>query len=116
VFGSHCSEIEAPTGSREGDSGGQIHFTRDPRQNISFEKTFEEVWSRPSNVVFNRRFAVLNRSVFIFSCMCGCEFQKEGKGSFHCPECGRLLVLEWRAEDGTPEGADMALFEEKSEC
>jgi len=49
---------------------------------------------------------VLNRSVFMFACLCGCEFQLEEKDSFRCPECGRLLVLEWRPEDGAG-GADV---------
>jgi predicted RNA-binding Zn-ribbon protein involved in translation (DUF1610 family) len=56
---------------------------------------------------------VLNRSVFIFACVCGCEFQREEKDSFRCPECGRLLVLEWRPEDATTGGADMDLSAEK---
>ena len=59
---------------------------------------------------------MLQRSVFIFSCMCGCELQKDGKGSFHCPECGRLLVLEWRAEDAAAERADMTQSDVESEC
>ena len=46
---------------------------------------------------------MLSRSVFIFSCMCGCEFQREGKEAFHCPECGPLLVLEWRPKHDEPE-------------
>jgi hypothetical protein len=58
---------------------------------------------------------VLNRSVFIFACVCGCEFQLEEKGSFRCPECERLLVLEWRPEDGTG-GTDVDLSGEKKEC
>lgn len=41
---------------------------------------------------------MLSKSIFIFSCLCGCEFQKEEKEAFRCPECGRLLVLEWRPE------------------
>jgi hypothetical protein len=41
---------------------------------------------------------VLSRSIFIFSCLCACEFQKEEKEAFRCPECGRLLVLGWRPE------------------
>jgi hypothetical protein len=45
------------------------------------------------------------KSVFIFSCLCGREFQKEGEEAFHCPDCGRLLVLEWRVEDASPERA-----------
>ena len=36
-----------------------------------------------------------NTSVFIFSCLCGRQFQKEGKEAFHCPDCGRLLLVEW---------------------
>jgi hypothetical protein len=59
---------------------------------------------------------VLQRSVSIFSCMCGCEFQKEGKGSFHCPECGRLLVRKWLAEDAAAERADTAPCNVESEC
>jgi predicted RNA-binding Zn-ribbon protein involved in translation (DUF1610 family) len=41
---------------------------------------------------------VRNKSVFVFACLCGREFQKERKKAFHCPDCGRLLVLEWRVE------------------
>ena len=41
---------------------------------------------------------MLNTSVFIFSCLCGRQFQKEGKESFHCSDCGRLLVVEWGVE------------------
>ena len=43
---------------------------------------------------------MLNTSVFIFCCLCGRQFQKEGKESFHCPDCGRLLVVEWGVEAG----------------
>jgi DNA-directed RNA polymerase subunit RPC12/RpoP len=43
---------------------------------------------------------VLSKSVFVFSCICGYKFQKEEKEEFRCPECGRLLVLEWRTEFG----------------
>jgi DNA-directed RNA polymerase subunit RPC12/RpoP len=46
---------------------------------------------------------VLNRSVFIFACVCGRQFQREEEDSFRCPECERLLVLEWRPDDGTVE-------------
>ena len=49
-----------------------------------------------------RRFSVSAKSVFIFSCLCGREFQKEQKEAFHCPDCGRLLVLEWHVEDAVP--------------
>ena len=48
-----------------------------------------------------------NKSVFIFSCLCGHQFQKENKESFHCPDCGRLLIVEW----GT-EAAQMAISSE----
>jgi hypothetical protein len=58
---------------------------------------------------------MLNRSVFIFACVCRCEFQLEEKGSFRCPECGRLLVLEWRPEDGAGR-AGVDLSGEKKEC
>jgi hypothetical protein len=52
---------------------------------------------------------MLNRSVFIFACLCGCEFQLEQKDSFRCPECGRFLVLEWRPEDGAGDaGVDLS--------
>lgn len=57
---------------------------------------------------------MLNRSVFIFACLCGCEFQLEERVSFRCPECGRLLVLEWRAEDGVAEDVDLALATKRS--
>jgi DNA-directed RNA polymerase subunit RPC12/RpoP len=49
---------------------------------------------------------VCNRSVFVFSCVCGREFHKEEKESFSCPDCGRQLVLEWRGEDGAPKPAE----------
>jgi DNA-directed RNA polymerase subunit RPC12/RpoP len=42
---------------------------------------------------------VLERSAFFFSCLCGHEFQTEHKGTFQCPDCGRLLVIEWRPEN-----------------
>lgn len=58
---------------------------------------------------------MLNRSVFIFACLCGCEFQMEEKHTFRCPECGRLLVLEWRPEDVTG-CTDADLSGEKKEC
>lgn len=58
---------------------------------------------------------MLNRSVFIFACLCGCEFQLEEKDTFRCPECGRLLVLEWRPEDVTG-CTDADLSGEKREC
>jgi hypothetical protein len=106
--------------SGEVTQDNQIHVTSDPRQIAAFEKTFEVMWSRPSNLViqqvilsFNRRLAVL-RSVFIFSCVCGCEFQKEGKEAFHCPDCGRLLVLDWRAEDGAAGSSEMTVSGEAS--
>ena len=35
------------------------------------------------------------KSVFIFACLCGRQFQKEESEAFRCPDCGRLLVLEW---------------------
>jgi hypothetical protein len=59
---------------------------------------------------------VLNRSVFIFACACGRLFQQEEKGSFQYPECSRLLVLEWRPEGGTENGAGMPSGSEESEC
>jgi hypothetical protein len=49
---------------------------------------------------------VRNKSVFIFFCLCGREFQKDGKEAFHCPDCGRLLVLEWRVEAARSQCAD----------
>lgn len=58
---------------------------------------------------------MLNRSVFIFSCVCGRQFEKEERESFLCPDCGRLLVLEWRAEKSEPETADMAIASEEDE-
>ena len=39
-----------------------------------------------------------NKSVFIFSCLCGRQFQKENKESFQCPDCGRLLIVEGGTE------------------
>ena len=47
---------------------------------------------------FSSRFRVPNKSVFIFACLCGRQFQKEEKEAFRCPDCGRLLVLEWCVE------------------
>jgi len=41
----------------------------------------------------------MNKSVFIFSCLCGRQFQKEEKESFQCPDCERLLIVEWGVED-----------------
>ena len=35
-------------------------------------------------------------SVYKFSCLCGREFQTREKGTFECPDCHRILVLEWR--------------------
>ena len=58
---------------------------------------------------------MLNRSVFIFACLCGCEFQLEENHSFRCPECGRLLVLEWRAENAAGD-AGVDISGEKREC
>jgi predicted RNA-binding Zn-ribbon protein involved in translation (DUF1610 family) len=52
---------------------------------------------------------VRNKSVFIFACLCGREFQKEEKEAFHCPDCGRLLVLEWRVEVARSGWAEMAV-------
>lgn len=37
-------------------------------------------------------------SVYCFSCLCGREFQKERQETFRCPDCGRLLVMEWGRE------------------
>jgi Zn finger protein HypA/HybF involved in hydrogenase expression len=51
-----------------------------------------------------------NTSVFIFSCLCGRQFQKEEKGVFRCPDCGRLLIVEWGAE-----AAEMAVSSEDTE-
>jgi hypothetical protein len=53
---------------------------------------------------------VCDKSVFIFSCLCGRQFQREGKESFHCPDCGRLLIVAW----GEAEGA-MAVSSEDNE-
>jgi hypothetical protein len=58
---------------------------------------------------------VCNRSVFVFSCVCGREFQKEEKEAFPCPDCGRLLVLEWRVDDAAPEPAQLAVPSEDDE-
>lgn len=55
-------------------------------------------WQCSTAARFSRRSRVCNKSVFVFSCLCGRQFQKEGKAAFHCPDCGRLLVVEWRAE------------------
>ncbi len=35
-------------------------------------------------------------SVYKFSCLCGREFQTREKGTIECPDCRRILVLEWR--------------------
>ena len=59
---------------------------------------------------------MFNGSVFIFACVCGRQFQQEEKDSFRCPECGRLLVLEWRPEGGTENGAGMPSGSGESEC
>ncbi len=37
-------------------------------------------------------------SVYKFSCLCGREFQTREKGTFECPDCHRVLVLEWRED------------------
>ena len=49
------------------------------------------------------------KSVFIFACLCGREFQKEEKESFQCPDCGRMLILEWQGEVARSECTDMAV-------
>lgn len=59
---------------------------------------------------------MVNRSVFIFSCVCGRQFQQEERESFHCPDCGRLLVLEWRADERDAEGSGLVPASEESEC
>jgi DNA-directed RNA polymerase subunit RPC12/RpoP len=42
-------------------------------------------------------------SVFCFSCICGREFQNPRQETFRCPDCGRLLVIEWgRDDNGEP--------------
>jgi predicted RNA-binding Zn-ribbon protein involved in translation (DUF1610 family) len=58
---------------------------------------------------------VRKKSVFIFTCLCGREFQKEGKESFPCPDCGRTLILEWRVEVARSECAEMAISREDNE-
>jgi len=58
---------------------------------------------------------VRKKSVFIFACLCGREFQREEKESSHCPDCGRLLVLEWRVEVARSECAEMAVSSEDNE-
>jgi predicted RNA-binding Zn-ribbon protein involved in translation (DUF1610 family) len=58
---------------------------------------------------------VRKKSVFIFACLCGREFQKEEKESFHCPDCGRLLILEWGVEVARSECAEMAVSSEDNE-
>jgi DNA-directed RNA polymerase subunit RPC12/RpoP len=45
---------------------------------------------------------VLSKSAFFFSCICGRAFQKEERETFRCPDCGRLLVLDWRPETEAP--------------
>jgi predicted RNA-binding Zn-ribbon protein involved in translation (DUF1610 family) len=58
---------------------------------------------------------VRKKSVFIFACLCGREFQKEGKESFPCPDCGRMLILEWRVEVARSEWAERAVSREDNE-
>ncbi len=41
-------------------------------------------------------------SVYKFSCLCGREFQTREKGTFECPDCHRILVLEWRDDSAAP--------------
>jgi len=36
-------------------------------------------------------------SVFVFSCLCGREFESITGASLRCESCGRLLVLDWGA-------------------
>ena len=55
------------------------------------------------------------KSVFIFACLCGREFQKEEKESFPCPDCGRMLILEWRVEVVRSECAEMAVSSDDDE-
>ena len=35
-------------------------------------------------------------SVYKLSCLCGREFQTREKGTIECPDCHRILLLEWR--------------------
>jgi DNA-directed RNA polymerase subunit RPC12/RpoP len=41
-------------------------------------------------------------SAYKFSCLCGREFQTREKGTLECPDCHRMLVLEWRDDSPTP--------------
>ena len=61
-------------------------------------------------------------SVYYFCCLCGREFQKERQETFRCPDCGRLLVMEWGREGSgeptsscTPEGKMSFLATERDE-
>ena len=55
------------------------------------------------------------KSVFIFACLCSREFQEEEKQPFHCPDCGRMLIVEWRVEVARSEGAEMAVSDGDNE-
>jgi DNA-directed RNA polymerase subunit RPC12/RpoP len=35
-------------------------------------------------------------SVYKFSCLCGREFQTKEKGTIECPDCHRILMVQWR--------------------
>jgi DNA-directed RNA polymerase subunit RPC12/RpoP len=35
-------------------------------------------------------------SIYVFSCVCGRKLRTATGGAFRCPDCGRLLVVDWR--------------------
>ncbi len=63
-----------------------------------------------------------HNSVYCLSCVCGREFQKERQETFRCPDCGRLLVMDWGREGSgeptlscTPDGKMSFLATERDE-
>ena len=59
---------------------------------------------------------MLERSAFFFSCLCGHEFQTEHKDTFQCPDCRRLLVIEWRPENDLTQRATTLPVHQNCNC
>jgi DNA-directed RNA polymerase subunit RPC12/RpoP len=35
--------------------------------------------------------------MYVFSCLCGRKFRTVAGGSFRCPNCDRLVLVDWKA-------------------
>lgn len=58
-------------------------------------------------------------SVYEFRCLCGKQYQEHWERMFACPQCGRLLQLDWSGaqwpEEGCPVSRESGVEHEPTE-